>query len=105
MAEMLEKHCLDERQADGSARFLESGYFATRGVFRDTNEYTLACVLTSDLEAVKACLDARKPYDGFIVGVPKNHVLSSEARPNWLPKYLNMANADRYNPRRGFQAE
>ena len=49
MAELLETHALREPQADGSARFLEGGYFATPGVFRDVDDYTAPCILDSRL--------------------------------------------------------
>src|SRR5262245_45764101 len=70
MAELLEILALREPQADGSARFLESGYFATPGAFRDADDYTNPCILDCDLEIVQGLLAERKPYDGYIVGVP-----------------------------------
>jgi CRISPR-associated endonuclease/helicase Cas3 len=107
LAEMLEEHALGEPLADGAARFLESGYFAVPGEFRDIDEFALPCVLTTDQDAVKDLLDARKPYDGFIVNVPKSHIikLSEEARPKWLPKYLNLADGNSYSRTRGFLTE
>jgi CRISPR-associated endonuclease/helicase Cas3 len=111
MAELLEKHSLREPQADGSARFLDGGYFATPGVFRDADDFTHPCLLDSDLDAVKALLDARKPYDGYIVGVPsgskqlERFIKPHEERPTWLPKYLNIALAQFYDAERGFIAE
>ena len=113
LAEALERHATGEPLSDGSALFLESGYFAVRGEFRDIDEFALQCVLTSglpensDVAAVKACFDAHKPYDGFIVNVPKSQVLKPEdvERPAWLPKYLHLANGDLYCRRRGFLTE
>jgi CRISPR-associated endonuclease/helicase Cas3 len=107
LAEALKEHAIGEPLSDGSARFLESGYFAVRGELRDIDEFALPCVLTTDLEAVKASLDGRGPYDGFIVNVPKSHVLKREdvERPAWLPKYLGLANGDLYCRRRGFLTE
>lgn len=105
MAEMLERFSLKEREAEGSARFLDGGYFATRGAFRDADDYTHPCVLNSDLEQVKGCIDEHKPFDGFIVGVPKRFADVSDTRPSWLPKYLGIANAEFYSPDRGFIAE
>lgn len=105
MAEGLELFSLDEREADGSARFLDGGYFATPGSFRDTDEFTLPCVLTDDLDDVKDCLDKHRPYDGFIIGVPKGFILGEDARLNWLPKYLNVADSNRYDRSRGFLTE
>src|SRR5262249_3163649 len=107
LAEALERHATGEPLSDGSARFLESGYFAVRGEFRDIDEFALPCVLTSDLDAVKSLDKAHKPFDGFIVNVPKSHVLKPEdvERPAWLPKYLNLANGDLYCRKRGFLTE
>ncbi len=80
---------------------------AVRGEFRDTDEFALPCVLTTDLDAVKTRLDARNPYDSFIVDVPKSHVFKPEEveRPAWLPKYLSLASGDLYCRRRGFLTE
>jgi CRISPR-associated endonuclease/helicase Cas3 len=108
LAEALKEHAIGEPLSDGSARFLESGYFAVRGEFRDIDEFALPCLLTADLDAVKKdCIDAGKPYDGFIVNVPKSHVLKPEdvERPAWLPKYLGLANSDLYSRERGFLTE
>ncbi|MGE0104540.1 MAG: CRISPR-associated helicase Cas3' [Blastocatellales bacterium] len=107
LAEALERHAKGEPLSEGNSRFLESGYFAVRGEFRDIDEFALPCVLTTDLDEVKTLVKARKPYDGFIVNVPKSHVLKSEdvERPAWLPKYLHLANGDLYSRKRGFLTE
>lgn len=105
LAEMLEKHALREPAADGSARFLDAGYFATRGVFRDIDEHTHPCILDDDLKQVKKLLDAREPFDDFVVGVPKKWARIDETRPSWMPKYLGVAAASFYDPNRGFMAE
>lgn len=103
MADLLETHSLGEPKADGSARFLEGGYFATSGVFRDIDEYTHPCILDSDIDVVKAIRDDHKPYDGFVVSVPRKHV--GESRPEWLPKYLGIAEAKLYSKDKGFLSE
>ncbi len=105
MAEKLEQFALNEPEADGSARFLAGGYFATRGEFRDTDDYTQPCILDCDLENVKALLDAHEPYDGFMINVPKNCVNVDETRPGWLPKYLGVASAEFYSSVYGFVKE
>ena len=107
LAELLERHALGEPLADGAARFLESGYFAVPGEFRDVDEFALPCVLTCDQGEVKAKLKEHQPYDGFIVNVPKSHVLrlSDDERPRWLPKYLNLADGNSYSRTRGFLTE
>lgn len=107
LAEALQRHATGEPLSDGNARFLESGYFAVRGEFRDIDEFALPCVLTTDLDEVKAFVKAHEPYDGFIVNVPKSHALKPEdvERPAWLPKYLGLANGDLYSRKRGFLTE
>lgn len=107
LAEALERHAKSEPLFDGNARFLDSGYFAVRGEFRDIDEFALPCVLTTDFDEVKPLVKAHKPYDGFIVSVPKSHVLKPEDvdRPAWLPKYLHLANGGLYSRERGFMTE
>jgi CRISPR-associated endonuclease/helicase Cas3 len=113
LAEALQRHAKGEPLSDCSARFLDSGYFAVRGEFRDIDDFSRPCVLTSDtpknndLAAVKACIDADKSYDGFLINVPKSHVLKpgDVERPAWLPKYLNLANGALYCKKRGFLTE
>ena len=105
MAELLEKHSLYEPQADGSARFLDGGYFATPGMFRDADDFTRPCVLDSDLGAVKKMLTERKPYDGYVVGVPLKRIEDCAANPGWLPKYLGIARSEFYDSNRGFIAD
>ena len=105
MAELLETHALREPQADGSARFLEGGYFATPGAFRDADDFTTPCILDCDLETVQGLLAMRKPYDGYVVSVPKKMVEDHTTAPSWLPKFLGVARADCYDQNRGFIAE
>lgn len=108
LAEALERHAKGETVSDGSARFLESGYFAVRGEFRDADDFTTPCLLTTDLNEIKmSCIDVSRPLDGFIVNVPKSFALKQEdaQRPAWLPKHLGLANGDLYTPTRGFLTE
>jgi CRISPR-associated endonuclease/helicase Cas3 len=105
MAELLETHALREPQADGSARFLEGGYFATPGVFRDADDYTAPCILDMDLETVQGLLAKHKPYDGYVVGVPHRIVADRTNTPSWLPKFLSVASAECYDKDRGFIVE
>jgi CRISPR-associated endonuclease/helicase Cas3 len=105
MAELLEAHSIREPQADGSARFLDGGYFATPGVFRDADDFTNPCILDCDLETVKGLLEARKPYDGYVVGVPHKMIEDRTSYPSWLPKFLGIARSEFYDKERGFIAE
>lgn len=105
MAEKLEAHALTERIADGSARLLEGGYYATPGMFRDIDEFTSPAILNNDLAQVKACLDANKSYDAFVINVPEKFAKATEERPAWLPKYLGIASEQFYDPHLGFMTE
>lgn len=110
LAELLADHSPDEPRTDGSSRFLDSGYFATPGAFRDADDYTRPCVLDGeDPEKVRRLIEQRKPYDSFIVNVPesflKKHTDINQARPSWLPKYLNIAPAAFYTKEYGYKVK
>lgn len=108
LANALEKYARSERYADGSTSFLDSGYYATPGSFRDTDEFAVPCILDCDFEAVERLITDRKPYDGFKVNVPHKWVKAwleaGNTRPSWLPKYLNVVSGapDRYRETQGF---
>jgi len=101
LAEELEHYSLDERFADGSSHFVEGGYWATSEPFRDTDDYSVNALLDHDLKTVKDLIDQRKPYDGYVVPVPKRLAIWEE-RPDWMPRYLAIADHHQYCPRRGF---
>lgn len=107
MADKLKDHALSERVADGSARFLEGGYYATPGMFRDIDDYTCPCILNreDDMAEMKACREAQKPYDALVLSVPEKFAQTTEARPGWLPKYLGLADARFYDRHLGFMTE
>lgn len=108
LAEALEKFANEERKADGLPSFFTSGYFATMGSFRDTDEFALPCILDRDLEEVKKCIESKpkKPYDGFIINVPRKGVNPSDDKPSWLPKYLEVAQWEgNYDERSGFSTK
>jgi len=108
LAMALETYARPERDADGSSSFLNSGYYAVPGSFRDTDEFAIPCILDSDFSAIEPLLKNRQPYDGFIVNVPhkwaKAWLEDGNTRPEWLPKYLNVVSGDsqRYQVDRGF---
>jgi CRISPR-associated endonuclease/helicase Cas3 len=105
LADAMEKYTSEERNADGSSPFLDSGYFATMGSFRDTDEYAVPCILDRDLDEVKQLMEfkPKKPYDGFIINVPHNAVNPPDKKPSWLPKYLRLAQWEgNYDERSGF---
>lgn len=103
LAEKLESYALDEPTADGSARLLEGGYFATPGAFRDIDEFTHPAILDGDLADIHLSITEKKPYDGYVINVPRR--LANGQRPDWLPKYLGVASASYYHELYGFQAE
>jgi CRISPR-associated endonuclease/helicase Cas3 len=106
LAEALENHSKAERDAEGSARFLDSGYYATPGSFRDTDEYSLPCILDTDLEAVKAILKSKEAYkkEPFMISVPRKWAKRETEHHSWLPKYIGVAETVGHydNPERGF---
>jgi CRISPR-associated endonuclease/helicase Cas3 len=103
LTDLLERHSIDEPRTDGSSRFLDSGYFATPGTFRDGDEYTRPCVLDEDLKAVQQLLKQHKPYDQFIVTIPERFIDKNQSRPEWLPKYLSIAPAKFYTKEYGYR--
>ncbi len=108
LATGLEIFSKSERKAADLAPFLNSGYFAIPDSFRDTEEFAVPCVLDSDLAEIEQLIQARKPYDGFLVNVPHKWVKAwleaGNTRPSWLPKYLNVVSGapDRYQTHLGF---
>jgi CRISPR-associated endonuclease/helicase Cas3 len=100
MAKMLEEYAKDEEDADGSSRFVSSGYFATSGALRDEDDFTVPCLLDSDLTRS----EARSPKQrvALILSVPKNLVDDSLKAPHWLPPYLKLANHKHYSALEGF---
>ena len=105
LAQALEDHSRQERNADGSSPFLNSGYYATPGSFRDTEEFAVPCILDKDLETVKAMLDSPKKHEKekFIISVPKKWANQRTDEHHWLPKYLNVAQWEgHYDESRGF---
>jgi CRISPR-associated endonuclease/helicase Cas3 len=105
LAQALEDHSRQERTADGSSPFLNSGYYATPGAFRDTDEFAVPCILDKDLEQVQAILDSPKKHEKekFIINVPKKWAIQRTDEHDWLPKYLGVAQWEgHYDESRGF---
>jgi CRISPR-associated endonuclease/helicase Cas3 len=101
LAELLEKYSLAEGFADGSSSFVNGGYWAFSESFRDADDYSINALLDSDLDAVKALIDQKKGYDGYVLPIPR-YMAIKENRPNWVPGYLAIASHDYYCPKRGF---
>ncbi len=85
--------------------FLDSGPYAEAGQepFRETDDFTVPCILDYDRPKVLAAMAAREPIDGFIVPVPRRcaqpHGLSD------LPRWLSIAEGWRYDKSTGFDAD
>lgn len=105
LATALEAHAIDQREVAASARFLESGWFATPGSFRDEDAFTQACVLDEDLAAIEELRRARRAVDPFVLSIPRGQVKKDAERPAWLPRWLAIASAAQYDERRGFISE
>jgi CRISPR-associated endonuclease/helicase Cas3 len=104
LAEALERTSRAEPEATGYANLLHAGYFAAPGSFRDTDEFSVPCVLDSDLAELERIQDDRRAFHkvkaGLELSVPRGHVLAH--RPAWLPPYLHVASGRRYHPELGF---
>ncbi len=105
LAEKLEQYTPPERISDHSARFLDSGYYAIPGSFRETDDYAVPCVLDQDLETVKAILKSSKKYEKepYLINIPKRWTSDRTAEHSWLPKYLHIAPWEgHYSENQGF---
>lgn len=103
LAQALEKYCPSENYADGSCHFLNGGYWATSEPFRDTNNYLVDAILSSDLQEVEQLIEDKQAIDGYVLPVPKKYAHQEwENLPNKLPRYLHIADANLYCSRRGF---
>jgi CRISPR-associated endonuclease/helicase Cas3 len=111
LAEKLETHSTAERFADGSSSFITGGYWASSEPFRDGDDYSVSAILDTDLDEVQKLIEQRLSIDGFSVPVPvkknKEYYFSSQTSPEWLPRYLKIANCKYnghklYTEKRGF---
>ena len=102
LAEALKKYAPGGVQPDGSARFLDGGYYATKGSLRGEDQFSQPCFLEGDLPAAEALFRAHKPgLDGLTVPVPRKEVLHNP-RPPWLPSWIGVASSARYDVDLGF---
>ncbi|HKM53521.1 MAG TPA: CRISPR-associated helicase Cas3', partial [Isosphaeraceae bacterium] len=83
--------------------FLDSGPYAEarEESFRDSDEFTVPCVLDYDVRKVTSAIAGKKSIDGFVVPVPRH--LASPPRPeSGLPRWLSVAPGYRYDKFAGF---
>ncbi len=113
LGEALEQHTLREPDARDRTAFVTSGYYAIPTDFRDIDQINVTCVLDRDIAIIntkwheggarqrgnKRLLDDILP--GFEVSVPRKFA-SEVGRPTWLPRYIQLAPADRYCQFLGF---
>ncbi len=102
LADLLECHAPARRSSTGEASFLESGYYAVPGDFREPDDYSQQAVLDTDLGEVLAALKVRRTIDGWLVPVPRRHLVDLPKEAGDLPAYLGVASAERYRSDRGF---
>lgn len=103
LALLLDELATGETVLDGSARFLESGYFATPGAWRDTDDHRVPCILDEDIETATTEHEQKKAIDGFIVPVPRRFA-RPQGEPKPLPRYLSIAPKEHYCDQLGFKA-
>src|SRR6185312_15056593 len=83
--------------------FLDSGPYAEarEESFRDTDEFTVPCVLDYNVRKVTSAIARKETIDGYVVPVP--HHLASKAGPgSALPRWLHVAPGCRYDKFAGF---
>lgn len=90
--------------------FLDSGPYAEarETSFRETDEFTVPCVLDHDLPKVLDILGEphpakREPIDGFIVPVPRRFANEKRPEGSRFPRWLSVAPGACYNALTGFE--
>jgi CRISPR-associated endonuclease/helicase Cas3 len=101
LAEALEAVGLSEPQADGNSRLISAGFYAMPGDFRDSDAFTMPCVLDSEVAAVLARLKARLSIDAYVVPVPRRHA-GNGTGGGW-PSWLGVADHQQYTREYGFE--
>ena len=97
LSEGLERFAPASRAASGASRFVDGGYYATRGNLRDDDGIGCQAILDRDVDDYLTASAAERP--GFVVNVPKRFA-KSDVR---LDPFLLVAPADRYNIKTGFR--
>lgn len=90
--------------SQGSARFLSGGYFAVPGQFRDGDDFTMSCIVSDDVGEARRRHVQRAPLDPLLIPVPRSSpgLLALDARPDFLPRHIGVADGTYYSPTLGF---
>ena len=102
LADALVAHSVEEAEVLATARFLTAGYYAIEGSLRDESDHLAAAVLDSDLDELNSRLARKQPIDGFLLSAPRKALLPADERPSWLPRYVGVVDAGRYDADLGF---
>lgn len=102
LAQLLQLHAPARPLSRDESSFLESGYYAVPGNFREADDYARRAVLDVDLPAVLAAAKARRPIDGWMLSVPRRHLMEKGEDAAELPDYIGIAPGRCYRPDRGF---
>lgn len=100
LAEGLLTYSPEGRRVGDASRFLDGGFFATPGPFRDSDDSSLPVILDTDQPAFHDLVARGGSTDGLRLPVPRTH-----ARPGphpGLPRWLGLAEGARYDDRLGF---
>jgi CRISPR-associated endonuclease/helicase Cas3 len=103
LADGLLRFSPEARLAGDASRFLDGGFFATPGPFRDSDDSSLPVILDTDQAAFHDLAARGRSTDGLRIPVPRAH-----ARPGphpGLPRWLGLADGTRYDDRLGFLIE
>jgi CRISPR-associated endonuclease/helicase Cas3 len=91
-----------EVEPDRYTAFWDSGFWAFPTEFRETDEFTLDCVLQNDIEKYTAARNGRKPETpGYIVPVPRKLLPILQAYPRLHP--LLVAPDELYDTQAGYR--
>lgn len=103
--ETIYREC-DPREVEPSklCPFLDSGPYAEARVetFRETDEFTVPCILNDDKTRVLATIAKGEPIDGFILPVPRYLAEAPGPGDSRLPRWLLIAPDSRYDKLIGF---
>ena len=85
--------------------FLDSGPFAAGKVesFRETDDFTVPCILNDDVPEVLEAIARKRPIDGFIVPAPRYLAKSVDSEGSRLPRWLHIVDRANYGKKVGFE--